>query len=170
MDLYRFIRNVADFPQPGVQFKDITPLLANHDALCYAVQALAEPFVGDRVTVVAGVEARGFILGSLIAYQLGVGFVPLRKAGKLPAMTHQASYQLEYGKAMLEIHQDAVTSLDRVLLVDDLLATGGTAAASCRLLQQATAQIVACAFVIELDFLSGKQQLEGHIVHSLLHY
>jgi adenine phosphoribosyltransferase len=134
------------------------------------VDALAAPFQGQGVTVVAGMEARGFIFGSLVAYVLGTGFVPLRKAGKLPYETHRAAYALEYGEAVLEMHVDAVSAADNVLLVDDLIATGGTAAASCQLITRAGARIAGCAFVIELDFLTGRKLLAPYPIHTLLHY
>lgn len=164
------IRDVPDFPKPGIIFKDLTPVLADGPLLVRTVEALVMPFKGSGITMVAGMEARGFIFASLVAYHLGVGFVPLRKAGKLPHTTHRAAYALEYGEAVLEMHTDALTSKDRVLLVDDLLATGGTAVASLDLVSRAGATVVGLAFVIELDFLHGRERLAPHFVHSLLHY
>lgn len=134
------------------------------------VHKLVAPFLGQRIDAVAGMEARGFIFGTLAAWELGVGFIPLRKPGKLPFGVERESYDLEYGTASLEIHTDALGEGGRVLLVDDLLATGGTAKASCSLLERLGAEIVACAFVIELDALGGRTQLGGHNVHTLLHY
>ncbi len=171
MDLLRSkVRDIPDFPKPGILFKDLTPVIADSRLLRASAEALAEPFRTNDVTVVAGMEARGFIFGSIVAYILGVGFVPLRKAGKLPHQTHRAAYALEYGEASLEMHIDAVSARDHVLLVDDLIATGGTAAASCDLILRAGARIAGCAFVIELDFLAGRQLLAPHRVHALLHY
>lgn len=164
------IRNIPDFPRPGIQFKDITPLVKDPAALRLAVHQLIHPFLGERLTVVAGMEARGFIFGSLVAWELGIGFVPLRKPGKLPYDVASQSYDLEYGSNTLEIHLDALDSSDRVLLVDDLLATGGTASASCELITKMGAEIAACAFVVELDDLKGRDRLSDHRVHSLIHY
>jgi adenine phosphoribosyltransferase len=164
------IRDIPDFPKPGILFKDLTPLLRDPVALNVAIQALAEPFRDAGVTAVAGMEARGFIFGTLVAAALGVGFVPLRKPGTLPAATHSVAYDLEYGSATLEIHQDALDARDRVLLVDDLMATGGTAAASLALVRLTGAAVLGCAFVIELDFLNGRAALGDCRVHSLLHF
>ena len=171
MDLLRSkVRDIPDFPKPGILFKDLTPVIADSRLLRASAEAMAEPFRTKGVTVVAGMEARGFIFGSIVAYILDVGFVPLRKAGKLPHQTHRAAYALEYGEASLEMHIDAVCARDHVLLVDDLIATGGTAAASCDLILRAGARIAGCAFVIELDFLAGRKLLAPHRVHALLHY
>ncbi len=164
------IRNIPDFPKPGIQFKDITPLVKNPSMLRLAVHQLIHPFLGEQLTAVVGMEARGFIFGSLAAWDLGVGFVPLRKPGKLPYDVQSASYELEYGSAELEVHVDALESSDRVLLIDDLIATGGTAAASCELIEKLGAEIVGCAFVIELDFLKGREKLSKYQIHSLIHY
>jgi adenine phosphoribosyltransferase len=164
------IRNIPDFPKPGIQFKDITPLVKNPAMLRLAVHQLIHPFLGEKLTAVVGMEARGFIFGSLAAWDLGVGFVPLRKPGKLPYDVQSASYDLEYGSAELEVHVDALDSGDRVLLIDDLIATGGTAAASCELIEKLGAEIVGCAFVIELDFLKGREKLSKYQIHSLIHY
>ena len=164
------IRNIPDFPEPGIQFKDITPLVKKPAILRLAVHQLIHPFMGDDITAVAGMESRGFIFGSLAAWELGVGFVPLRKPGKLPYDVQSISYRLEYGSAELEIHTDALNQNDKVLLVDDLIATGGTASASCELIEQLGAKIMACAFVIELDSLKGREKLSKYEVHSLIHY
>jgi adenine phosphoribosyltransferase len=164
------IRNIPDFPKPGIQFKDITPLVKDPPSLRLAVHQLLHPFLGERLTAVVGMEARGFIFGSLLAWELGVGFVPLRKPGKLPYDVQSISYDLEYGSAQLEVHADALSPDDRVLLVDDLLATGGTATASCRLIERLGAEIAACAFVIELDELKGRERLAKYRVHSLVHF
>lgn len=162
------IRTIPDFPGPGIQFKDITPLVKDPAMLRLAVHHLIHPFVGTPITAVAGMEARGFIFGSLAAWELGVGFVPLRKPGKLPYDVQSVSYTLEYGESALEAHVDAVGPGDLVLLVDDLLATGGTARASCELVERLGAEVFALAFVIELQALRGRQTLAGYSVHSLL--
>jgi len=164
------IRNIPDFPQPGIQFKDITPLVKNPAMLRLAVHELITPFKNERLTAVAGMEARGFIFGSLAAMELEVGFIPLRKPGKLPYKVESVSYDLEYGSAELEVHVDALDSGDRVLLIDDLIATGGTAAASCELIEKLGAEIAGCAFVVELDFLNGREKLSDYHIHSLIHY
>ena len=164
------IRDVPDFPKPGILFKDITPLVNDPATLRLAVHQLLHPFLGQDISTVAGMEARGFIFGSLVAWELGVGFVPLRKPGKLPYDVHRVSYDLEYGSATLEAHKDALSIGDRVLLIDDLLATGGTAKASCDLVERMGAQVVACAFLIELAELGGRKKLEQYEIHSLLTY
>ena len=164
------IRTIPDFPKPGIQFKDITPLVKNPVMLRLAVHQLIHPFVDQKLTAVVGMEARGFIFGSLAAWELGVGFVPLRKPGKLPYDVQSISYDLEYGSAQLEVHIDALGKNDRVLLIDDLIATGGTAAASCELIEKLGAEIAGCSFVIELDFLNGRDKLSKYCVHSLIHY
>lgn len=164
------IRDIPDFPKPGIVFKDITPLLRDPSALMLAVHRLLHPFIGSDITAVAGIEARGFIFGSLVARELGLGFVPLRKPGKLPYDVRSIDYDLEYGSAALEVHLDAVGKGDRVLIIDDLLATGGTAKASCELIESLGADVVAMAFVVELDFLNGRERLAPYTVHSLLNY
>jgi adenine phosphoribosyltransferase len=164
------IRNIPDFPKPGIQFKDITPLVKDPSLLRFAVEQLIRPFTADRLTAVAGMEARGFIFGSLAAWELGIGFVPLRKPGKLPYDVQSISYDLEYGSASLEMHIDALAAGDRVLLVDDLIATGGTAAASCRLIEELGAAVAGCAFVVELDAFRGRDRLRGRHIHSLVHF
>jgi adenine phosphoribosyltransferase len=164
------IRDIPDFPKPGIIFKDITPLVKDPAMIRLAVHQLLHPFLGRNINIVAGMEARGFIFGSLVAWELGLPFVPLRKPGKLPYDVQSVSYDLEYGSAALEAHIDSFNTGDRVLLIDDLLATGGTAKASCELVEKLGATIEACAFVVELDFLSGRKKLDGYEVHSLLHY
>lgn len=164
------IRDIPDFPKPGIVFKDITPLVKDPAALRLAVHQLLHPFLGRDITAVAGMEARGFIFGSLVAWELGVPFVPLRKPGKLPYDVQSISYDLEYGSAELQVHIDAVGPGDKVLLIDDLLATGGTAKASCELIEKLGASVEACAFVVELDFLKGRELLQNYSVHSLIHY
>ncbi|MGH8476799.1 MAG: adenine phosphoribosyltransferase [Methylococcales bacterium] len=165
-----YIRDIPDFPKPGILFKDITPLVKDPEILGLAVRQLVQPFLDEPISLVAGMEARGFIFGALVARELGVGFIPLRKPGKLPYNVHSVSYDLEYGSAALQAHIDAVESQDRVLLVDDLLATGGTAKASCELIERFGAEVVGCAFVIELDDLRGRDLISEYRVHSLIHY
>lgn len=164
------IRDIPDFPKPGILFKDITPLVKDPASLRLAVHHLLHPFLGRDITAVAGMEARGFIFGSLVAWELGVGFVPLRKPGKLPYNVQSVSYDLEYGSASLEAHIDAVGPGDKVLLIDDLLATGGTAQASCGLIESLGAEVVALGFVVELEDLGGRERLAGYPVHSLLKF
>lgn len=164
------IRDIPDFPKPGIVFKDITPLVKDPATLRLAVHQLVQPFLGRDITAVAGMEARGFIFGSLVAWELGLPFVPLRKPGKLPYEVQSISYDLEYGSAELQVHIDAISNEDRVLLIDDLLATGGTAKASCELIEMLGAKVEACAFVVELDFLQGRELLSNYQVHSVLHY
>ena len=164
------IRDIPDFPKPGIIFKDITPLVKDPATLRLATHQLIYPFLGRNITAVAGMEARGFIFGSLVAWELNLPFIPLRKPGKLPYDAQSVSYDLEYGSASLEVHTDAVDKNDRVLLVDDLLATGGTAKASCDLIEQLGATVEALAFVIELDSLHGRDRLNNYQIHSLLHY
>lgn len=161
------IHDVPDFPAPGVLFKDITPLLRDPGVFGAVVQEWATRFHG-RVDVVAGVEARGFLFGAPLALALGVGFVPVRKSGKLPGDTHEVTYDLEYGSATIEVHTDAVGPGHRVLLVDDVLATGGTARAACALVRGTGAQVVAFAVVVELAFLHGRDRLAGETVDALL--
>ncbi len=164
------IRDIVDFPKPGIVFKDITPLLKDPDSLQLVVQQLAAPYIKADITAVAGMEARGFIFGSLVANYLGVGFIPLRKPGKLPYNVASVDYTLEYGNASLEAHIDAIEQGDRILLIDDLLATGGTAKASCQLVEQLGGEVIACAFVIELALLSGREQLSAYPIHTLITY
>ena len=168
--LDRLVRDVPDFPEPGVVFKDITPLLADHDGFTAVVEALAaagrDETGAPAVDKVVGMEARGFILAAPVALTLGAGFVPVRKAGKLPGPTHAVSYSLEYGEASLEVHQDALTEGDRVLLVDDVLATGGTAAATHELVQRCGADVTALAVLLELSFLPGRETIGDLPLHS----
>ena len=168
LKLESYIRSIPDFPQPGVMFRDLTPLLGDACALRAAIGALAAPYRDARVDVVAGMEARGFIFGALVAWQLGAGFVPLRKPGKLPAAVEAVTYDLEYGTATLEVHRDALGPGHRVLLVDDVLATGGTAAASIDLVTRLGAELVGCAFLIELVALAGRERLAGQAIHAVL--
>lgn len=164
------IRDVADFPSPGVIFRDLTPLLGDVEAFRFTVDALADAYAGRRVDKVAGVEARGFILAAPVAYRLGAGFVPVRKAGKLPWRTESEEYALEYGTDRLELHADAVAAGDQVLIVDDVIATGGTARATARLVERLQATVVGLAFAVELTFLAGREKLDGYDVMSLVAY
>jgi len=174
--LARLVRDVPDYPKQGVLFKDITPLLGDGDGFRAVIDSLVPDGAapdGDglgRVDKVVGIEARGFILAAPVAYRLGAGFVPVRKKGKLPAPTFEASYQLEYGEAVLEVHRDAFAGGDRVLIVDDVLATGGTARATCDLVKRCGGQVHALAFLIELTGLNGRQKLPGENVHAVLKY
>ncbi len=168
MDLMALVRDVPDFPQPGIVFKDITPLLADPAGLAEVIRRLAEPYLDLGVTKVVGMEARGFLLAAPVALALGAGVVPVRKPGKLPREVHALAYDLEYGSATLEIHQDAFTVDDRVLLLDDVLATGGTAAATRSLLDRTGTQVVGLAVLMELTFLKGRSQLPGLDVHAVL--
>ncbi|HTU77615.1 MAG TPA: adenine phosphoribosyltransferase [Solirubrobacteraceae bacterium] len=169
-DLRSLIRDIPDFPRPGIVFKDITPLLADARALAYAVGALAGHARSLRVDCVVAAEARGFLLGPALALELGAGFALARKPGKLPYETVSAEYELEYGEGVLELHTDAIAAGKRVLVHDDLLATGGTAATLCELVEQLGGQVVGCGFLIELTFLDGRERLAGRDVHALLRY
>ena len=169
MDLRRYIRDIPDFPKPGILFRDITPLLADGPALRWTVDHLAERYRGT-VDMVLGIESRGFLIGSALAYALGVGIAIVRKPGKLPAEKLSAEYDLEYGSDVLEIHRDAFGHAARVLIVDDLLATGGTASAAIQLAKNLNGEIVECAFLIELAFLNGRQRLAPHPVYSILRF
>ncbi|MFN8018557.1 MAG: adenine phosphoribosyltransferase [Acidimicrobiales bacterium] len=170
VDLEAHIRDIQDFPKPGIVFKDITPLLGHGPALGAAVEQLAAPFRDAGVTKVVGIEARGFILAAPVAVALGAGFVPVRKAGKLPWEINRQEYDLEYGTDLLEIHRDAVDAGDRVLVLDDVLATGGTAAATVELIAQSGAEVLALGFLIELGFLGGRAKLPGAAITSLITY
>jgi len=168
-DIKRLIRDIPDFPKPGIVFKDITPLLADATAFRDMIEAMVEPYRG-RVDTVLGIESRGFIIGAAAALALGTGIAIVRKPGKLPFHTYRASYELEYGTDTLEIHHDALAKGHRVLVIDDLLATGGTASAAVQLVKRCGGEITACAFVIELAFLGGRKRLNGQEVFSLLRY
>jgi adenine phosphoribosyltransferase len=169
-DFKSLIREVPDWPKPGILFYDITTLLKSGTAFGSLIDILAERYLAGRVDVVAGIEARGFIFGPALAYRLNAGFVPIRKPRKLPAATIQATYALEYGTDTLEMHRDAVQSGQRVLIVDDLIATGGTAAASVELVEKLGAEVAGLAFIVELTFLKGRQRLPGRDVFSILQY
>ncbi|MDE0889931.1 MAG: adenine phosphoribosyltransferase [Phycisphaerales bacterium] len=169
-NLRALIRDIPDFPKPGIVFKDITPLLADPAGLAMAVEVMANPFRHDRIDLVIGAESRGFIFGTAIAQALSCGFVPIRKPGKLPAKTVKASYELEYGTDVLEVHVDAIKPGQRVLMVDDLLATGGTMSACIDLVRGLGADIAATAFLIELTFLEGRRRLKDVDIHAAIQY
>ena len=164
-----YIRTIPDFPHEGIMFRDVTTLFSDPRGLRLAIDQLLEPYVGQKIHKVIGLEARGFILGGAVAHQLGVGFVPVRKKGKLPGKTLSQDYKLEYGEATVEIHEDALEAGERVLIVDDLLATGGTAVAGIKLVEQLGAQVVSCAFVVDLPELGGRKVLTdmGLDVHTI---
>ncbi len=168
--LKNLIREVPGFPKPGILFYDITTLLKDKVGFARLIDALSEHYIGKEIDLVLGMEARGFIFGPALSYRLNAGFVPVRKPGKLPAATVKVSYELEYGSNTLEIHRDAIEKGQRVLIVDDLLATGGTAVATAKLASGLGAEIAGLAFVVELDFLKGREKLAGYNVFSLLHY
>ncbi len=163
-----YIRNIPDFPIKGIQFKDITTLLKEPDVFANAIDQMYSPFRDQEITKIIGIESRGFIFGSAIAYKLNLGYIPVRKPGKLPAETLSEEYQLEYGKDSLEIHVDAINDNDTVLIVDDLLATGGTAAATCQLVEKLGGKIAGVSFLIELAELNGREKLGGLNVQALL--
>src|SRR6187431_2129183 len=170
MDLKQHIRHVPDFPKPGILFYDITTLLRDPVGLKTTIDQMSSPYIGKGIHAVVGIESRGFILGAAVAERLGAGFIPMRKPGKLPAGAIRESYALEYGTDALEIHLDAIGKGQRTLLVDDVLATGGTAAAAAKLVGDLGAELVGLVFLIELGFLSGRAKLTGHSVQSVLQY
>lgn len=170
MDLRRYIRDIPDFPKPGILFKDITPLLAEPSAFRHAVEKMVAPYRGGKVDAVAAAEARGFLFASPLALELACPLIPLRKPGKLPYSTLAYTYALEYGNAELHMHTDAIRPGMRVLLVDDVLATGGTMKAGCQLVEKAQGQVVSCAFLLELEFLHGRDKLAPVEVFSVLKY
>ncbi|MBL9125981.1 MAG: adenine phosphoribosyltransferase [Planctomycetaceae bacterium] len=170
LDLKQFIRDIPDFPKPGILFRDITPLLAQPHAFREVIRRLADRFRDRGVNVIAAAEARGFIFAGPLALELDAGFVPIRKPGKLPYRTRAFEYELEYGSDKLEIHADGIQAGQRVLLVDDLLATGGTIGACCKLVEQSGAKVVACAFVIELAALKGIERIAPHESYSVIKY
>lgn len=170
INLERYIRSIPDWPKKGILFRDITPLLADPKAFAAAIDALCASFIEADIEYVAAVEARGFIFGAAVARKLGVGFVPIRKKGKLPFKTKSVTYDLEYGTDTLEVHCDAINKGAKVLMVDDLLATGGTMAAACKLIEKIGGQIVAISFLIELTELSGRGKLTGYTVKTVISY
>jgi adenine phosphoribosyltransferase len=170
MNLKSLIREVPDFPKPGINFYDITTLLQNPAGLRAVIDDLGDAYKGKGIEIVAGIEARGFIFAPAVAYALNAGFVPIRKPKKLPAPTERVEYELEYGTDILEIHKDAIAPGQKVLIVDDVLATGGTAKAVTHLVEKLGGSLVGLSFVIELDFLKGRDKLPGYTVNSLLHY
>ncbi len=170
VDLSAHVRDIPDYPKPGILYRDITPLLANPEAIQAAVEAMAKPFIGQKIDIIAAAEARGFIFAAPVALRLGAGFVPIRKPGKLPFDLHSFAYELEYGTDELQVHIDGVRPGQRVLVVDDLLATGGTMEACCRLLEKCDAEIVGCSFLIHLAQLGGEARLSPYSVHSVLTY
>jgi adenine phosphoribosyltransferase len=170
LDLKQKIRSIPDFPKKGVMFRDITTLLKDGEAFRYSVDKMVESCRGKKIDAVLGAEARGFIYGAVIAYKLGVGFIPVRKPGKLPYKTCEASYELEYGKNILQMHIDAVNKGDRILIVDDLAATGGTARAKAKLVEEMGGEVAGFCFLIELEFLKPREVLKGYDVFSLIKY
>lgn len=170
MDLAKIIRNVPDFPKPGIMFRDITTLLQDPEALKYTIEHLAMPYKDQKIDMVVGIEARGFIFGPAVATILGCGFVPIRKPGKLPYKTKSVSYALEYGEDTVCIHEDALKPGDNVLVIDDLLATGGTAGAAVQLIEELGAHVVSCAFIVELTFLNGREKLGDRDIKALVKY
>ena len=168
MDIKSFIRDVPDFPKKGILFKDITPLLGNHAAFTEAIKAMASHYNGTKIDYVAGIESRGFIIGTALAQAIGAGFIPMRKPGKLPYKTKKKEYSLEYGKDSVEIHEDALKKGQKVLLVDDVIATGGTARAAAELLREIGGDLVGIAFLVELSFLKGTEKLKGEKIFSLI--
>lgn len=170
MDLRACIRDVPDFPKPGIVFKDITTLLKDKAALKHVVDALSSHYKAQKIDQIVAIESRGFIFGSALAYQLGTGFVPVRKPNKLPAVKERIEYALEYGTDCIEIHADALEPGQNALIIDDLLATGGTASAAAALVEKLGARVVGLGFIIELSFLEGRNRLPGYEIHSLIQY
>ncbi len=165
-----YIRNIPDFPKDGIQFKDITTLIKDGELFAQAVDYMYDPFRHEDIDKIAAVEARGFIFGGALSYKLNVGFVPIRKPGKLPAETVSEEYDLEYGKDKIEIHADAIEMGEKILIIDDLLATGGTAAATCKLIEKLGGKVIGLSFLIELTELKGREKLKNYKVHSLVTY
>ncbi|MEO0185339.1 MAG: adenine phosphoribosyltransferase [candidate division WOR-3 bacterium] len=170
MDLKKFIRDIPDFPQKGVMFRDITTILKNPEAFKYSIDTIVEKYKNAKIQKVVSIEARGYIFGGAIAYNLGCGLVPVRKLGKLPAETVRMEYELEYGKNVIEIHKDGLEKGERVLLFDDVLATGGTMLAACKLVEMLGGKVVACAFIANLTYLNGREKLRDYEVFSLVEY
>ncbi len=170
IDLKEKIRNIPDFPVKGIQFKDITTLLKDREAFKYSIDEITKHCSKYQIDYIAGIEARGFIIGAPVAYQLGVGFLPIRKPEKLPSEVERVSYQLEYGESILEMHKDAINNGDKIMVVDDLLATGGTTAAVFKLIKKLGGRVIGASFVIELKFLNPRKKLEGYHIFSLVQY
>lgn len=170
IDLKEYIREIPDFPKKGISYKDITPLLQDPGAMKYAVNLFMAGLKGEKIDKVVGIESRGFFFATLLAERLNAGFIPVRKPGKLPYNTHKETYELEYGTDTLEIHEDAIRKGEKVLLHDDVLATGGTALATCKLIEKCGGEIVQCNFLVELGFLKGREKLKNYQVKSLLDY
>jgi adenine phosphoribosyltransferase len=170
MDLKKYIRDIPDFPKKGIIFKDITPLIKEPKSFQYAINTIAEKYKNKSIDKIVSIEARGYIFGGVLAYILDCGFIPIRKPGKLPAETIALDYTLEYGTNTVEIHKDALKPDENVLIFDDLLATGGTALATCQLVEQLGAKIIACVFLIDLTFLKGTERLKGYEIFSLIQY
>ncbi len=170
VDLKDKIRTIPNFPKQGIMFRDITTLIKDKEGFQHAVNLLAERYKNQQISAVAGIESRGFIFGAALAHKLNVGFVPIRKKGKLPAKTERQEYDMEYGKDCVEVHVDAIKQGDTVLLVDDLIATGGTAHAACKLIEKLGGKVNECTFVIELPDLKGREKLQGYKVHSLVSF
>jgi len=170
MDLKKFIRDVPDFPVKGIIFKDITPLLLNHEAFSTAVDKMTKPFEGEKIDKILAIESRGFIFGAPMALKLGAGLIIARKQGKLPWKKVKKTYTLEYGEEILEVHQDAIEKDDRILIVDDLIATGGTARAMAELVEEMGGKVAGCAFLVELTFLEGRKLLKGYRVETIIKY
>lgn len=170
MDLKELIRNIPDFPKPGIVYRDITTLLQDPKGLAYVIDHFSDSYSDEKIDYVIGIESRGFIFGAPIAYKLGAGFVPVRKAGRLPAETHSVEYELEYGSDTLEIHQDALQPESRILIVDDLIATGGTAAATAELINKLGCELIGFAFIIELLALKGRAKLPNAPIQSMVTY
>jgi adenine phosphoribosyltransferase len=170
MDLKKFIRDIPDFPQKGVMFRDITTILKNPDAFKFCIDSIVNKYRDSKIDKVVSIEARGYIFGGAIAYNLGCGIVPVRKLGKLPAETVRMEYELEYGKNVIEIHKDGIEKGERVLLFDDVLATGGTMLAACKLVETLSGVVAACTFIANLTYLSGTEKLKDYDVYALVEY
>jgi len=170
LEFEKYIRDIPDFPEKGIVFKDITTLLIDSEAFSKVIDKMADTYKGKGIDKVVGIESRGFIFGGMLSYILGAGFVPARKAGKLPYKTIRESYSLEYGESIIELHEDSINKGDKILLVDDLLATGGTAEAVVKLIKRLGGEISGIEFLIELDFLNGREKLIGENINSVIHY
>jgi adenine phosphoribosyltransferase len=170
MDLKEKIRTVPHFPKQGIMFRDITTLLKDKEGFNFVVNSLSERYAGKKIDYIAGIESRGFIIGGALAHKLGIGFIPIRKKGKLPSMVIREEYELEYGKDTVEMHTDAIKKGDKIILADDLIATGGTSLAACKLIEKAGGEVIECAFVIDLPELKGKEKLKPRKVFTLVEF